>query len=174
MKTYIGTKVVRAMPMTRGAYNGYRGWAAPGGEDQSIDGYLVEYVDGGVSNDARHAGYISWSPRDVFDRSYREADAGLTFGQALEALKVGLRVTRRGWNGRGMYLWLMKAALVKAEWCREPHLKHLAEANGGEIECLGSIRMYTVNADGRRAVLTGWLASQSDMLADDWQLVDVA
>lgn len=96
----------------------------------------------------------------------------MTFGDAIEALKIGRRVTRAGWNGRGMYLWLMPAATVKAEWCREPHLKRLAEENGGEIECLGSIRMFTVDASGRRAVLTGWLASQSDMLAEDWIVLE--
>lgn len=89
---------------------------------------------------------------------------GLTFGDALELLKAGKRVAREGWNGKGMYLWLLPAASVKAEWCKEPHLKGLAEANGGEIECLGSIRMLTANKE----VLTGWLASQTDMLAADW------
>lgn len=96
----------------------------------------------------------------------------LDFGAAISALKAGRRVTRAGWNGRGMYLWLMPAATVKAEWCREPHLKQIAEANGGEVECLGSIRMFTVNAQGRRAVLTGWLASQTDILAEDWEILD--
>lgn len=98
--------------------------------------------------------------------------SNLNFGQALEAMKAGKRVTRAGWNGKGMYLWLMPAATLKAEWCREPHLKAMAEANGGEIEALGTIRMYTVNAHGRRAVLTGWLASQSDMLAEDWTILE--
>lgn len=89
------------------------------------------------------------------------------FGWAIRQLKAGLRVAREGWNGRGMYLWLMPEATVKAEWCREPFLKAEAEANGGEIRALGSIRMRT--AEG--AILTGWLASQSDMLAEDWFLV---
>lgn len=92
----------------------------------------------------------------------------LAFGSAISALKAGRRVTRAGWNDRGMYLWLLPAATVKAEWCREPHLKEIAEKNGGEVECLGSIRMRT--ADGK--VLTGWLASQSDILAEDWEILD--
>lgn len=96
----------------------------------------------------------------------------VTFGAAIEELKAGKRVTRAGWSGRGMYLWLMPEAVVKAEWCREPHLKKLAEGNGGEIECLGSIRMFTINAYNRRAVLTGWTPSQSDMLAEDWVVLE--
>lgn len=94
------------------------------------------------------------------------------FGTAIRALKEGKKVTRSGWNGKGMYLWMLPAAVVKAEWCKEPHLKQLAEANGGEIEALGTIRMYTVNAFGRRAVLTGWLASQSDLLSEDWIVLE--
>lgn len=90
------------------------------------------------------------------------------FGWAIRQLKAGNRVQRTGWNGKGMYLWLLPAATVKAEWCREPHLKAQAEANGGEIEALGSIRMMTAD----KKVLTGWLASQTDMLSEDWQLVD--
>ncbi len=89
------------------------------------------------------------------------------FGGAIVALKSGKRVARQGWNGKGMYLWLLPAAIVKAEWCREPHLKAMAEANGGEIEALGSIRMMTAD----RKVLTGWLASQSDVLAEDWMIL---
>lgn len=169
--THIGLKAIAAQAMTRLAYNELRGWSVPADENPQDAGYLVEYMDGGKPNVPGFAGYVSWSPADVFERAYRPVD-GLTFGAAIEALKAGKRVTRAGWNGKGMYLWLMPAATLKAEWCREPHLKAMAEANGGEIEALGTIRMYTVNAHGRRAVLTGWLASQSDMLAEDWTILE--
>ncbi|MBR9765463.1 MAG: DUF2829 domain-containing protein [Rhodobacteraceae bacterium] len=92
----------------------------------------------------------------------------MDFGDALRALKAGAKVARQGWNGKGMYLWLLPAATIKAEWCREEHLKAVAEANGGEIEALGSIRMMTAD----RKILTGWLASQTDMLAEDWVVVE--
>lgn len=97
-----------------------------------------------------------------------ETTTGRTFGEAIKALKQGKRVAREGWNGKGMYLWLLPAASVKAEWCRELHLKAVAEANGGEIEALGSIRMMTAD----KKVLTGWLASQTDILAEDWTIID--
>lgn len=90
----------------------------------------------------------------------------MNFGEAIEALKKGKRVTRKGWNGKNMFLWLLPASMVKAEWCKDEYLKGLAEANGGEVECLGAIRMKT--ADNK--VLTGWLASQTDMLSEDWEL----
>ena len=74
MCAYIGTKSVLATTMTRGEYNVYRGWIIAENEDPSEQGYLVEYVDGGKPNDERHKGYISWSPRDVFEKSYHQSE----------------------------------------------------------------------------------------------------
>ena len=77
MNKYLGTKEVSAKPMTRGEYNDYRGWQIPENEDPNEQGYLIEYQDGGKSNDSRHAGYISWSPADVFNRAYAPIDTWL-------------------------------------------------------------------------------------------------
>ena len=67
---HIGTKQLKAIPMTLGQYNAYRGWQMPDGEMPDTDGYLVEYTDGGKANHPDHAGYISWSPRQVFEDAY--------------------------------------------------------------------------------------------------------
>lgn len=91
----------------------------------------------------------------------------MNFGQAIEALKEGHKVARQGWNGKGMFLWLKPAATIKAEWCKDPRLKVIAELNGGEIEALGTICMLTA----QNQILSGWLASQTDMLSDDWMIV---
>lgn len=155
-KQYIRCHIVKATPMTRGCYNKFRGWEMPANENPDDEGYHVVYPDG----------YESWCPKAQFEAAGCPID-GMTFGQAIEAMKQGKKVARRGWNGKGMYLWLLPAASVKAEWCKEDHLRALAESNGGEIECLGSIRMKT--ADNK--VLTGWLASQTDMLSEDWCIV---
>lgn len=69
---FIGNKTILAQAMTRAAYNAYRGWALPGNENGDDEGYLVEYTDGGAPNDTRHAGYVSWSPKEQFDNAYRE------------------------------------------------------------------------------------------------------
>ena len=45
------------------------------------------------------------------------------------------------------------------------------EVEGDTFEALASIRMWTTNSSGRKAVLTGWLASQTDMLSDDWMII---
>lgn len=68
--TYVGTKVVHAAPMTRGAYNILRGWDLPKDEDPADMGYLVQYTDGGVPNVLGYDGYLSWSPQDVFEKAY--------------------------------------------------------------------------------------------------------
>ena len=99
-------------------------------------------------------------------------EKNLDFGKAIAALKEGKRVAREGWNGRNMFLWLKPAATVKAEWCKDPLLKKFAEDNGGEIPALGTICMFTHDSTGRNAILTGWLASQSDMLLEDWVILD--
>lgn len=72
MKEYIGTKHVKAEPMTRGDYNEYRGWQTPEDEDPLDAGYFIEYLDGGQPNHESHEGYISWTPVGVFERAYVE------------------------------------------------------------------------------------------------------
>ena len=89
------------------------------------------------------------------------------FGEALRLLKEGCKVTRLGWNGKGMYLWLLPEAIVKREWVRDNMLLD-AMGNSDEIKCLPSIRMKTATGE----VLTGWLASQTDMFATDWMIVE--
>lgn len=80
-KNYVGTKALKATPMTKGEYNKYRGWEMPSNEVAEEPGYFVEYQDGGKSNDSRHEGYVSWSPKDVFEKSYKENE---TFLQRLK------------------------------------------------------------------------------------------
>ena len=92
----------------------------------------------------------------------------LDFGGAIKALKEGKRVAREGWNGKGMWLWLKFGTMIKAEWCKDEALRAIAEKNGGEIEGLGTICMKT--ADNK--ILTGWLASQTDILSEDWVVLD--
>ena len=72
---YIGTKVVHATPMSRAVYNDFRGWTMPENE-QDDEGYLVQYTESLQGNDSTYLGYISWSPKDVFERSYRAVGQG--------------------------------------------------------------------------------------------------
>lgn len=124
-------------------------------------GYGVIYADG----------YQSWSPADVFEAAYQPTDA-MSFGHALQALKGGLRVARAGWNGKGMWIALTPGSVFPADMAREGHAaKHRADEMepqvGHNITLLPHIDMRA--ADG--SMVVGWLASQTDMLADDWMIV---
>lgn len=95
----------------------------------------------------------------------------MNFGQALEALKEGAAVARSGWNGKGMWIALTPGSAFEARHAKCGHAaaKRAMELGDqeAEIELLPHIDMRA--ADGTMVI--GWLASQTDMLADDWQIV---
>ena len=161
MKAYIGTKMINAKLMSRGDYNLFRGWVLPDDEDGSDQGYLVEYLDGGQANTSEYEGYVSWSPEDVFEKAYK-ASGEFSFGAAIELLKQGRKVARKGWNGKGMFLFLVPGSTFNVN--RPPLLGIYPE--GTEIVYQPHIDMKT--ADDR---VVPWLASQSDMLDTDWVVV---
>jgi len=144
MQQYIGTKLVQAEPKDK----------------QGTPGYVVVYPDG----------YVSWSPKEAFDEAYRAVE-GLSFGLALEALKKGLKVARAGWNGKGMWLSMsgpMGGREIQAQQFWSNNNFKFASKNGGSATVLPCITMKTATNE----ILMGWLASQSDMLADDWSIVE--
>ena len=162
MITHIGTKLIRAQAMSRAEYNAYRGWALPSDENGDDAGYLVEYLDGGQSNHPNHVGYISWSPADVFDRAYRQT-TGLSFGMAIEALKLGKCAARAGWNGAGQFVYLVPAASYPAQTA-------IAKAHFG-ADATVPYRAYLALKTAQGDVAT-WAPSCSDALAEDWQIVE--
>jgi len=161
MKTYIGVKLVRSEPMTRAAYNEFRGWTLPADECSADDGYLVEYLDGGKPNTSTHAGYVSWSPKEPHEAAYRET-SGMSFGLAVEALKKGMKVARAGWNGKGMFVFLVNGSTFNVS--RAPLLGIFPE--GAEINYRPHIDIK--NVDGS---ISTWVPSIGDVLADDWAIV---
>lgn len=161
-KFYCGTKSLWAKPMTKKEYCDYRGWNVPENEDPNEEGYLVEYLDGGKPNTTRHAGYISWSPKDVFERAYKE-NGNLTFGHATEAAKQGKRVARTGWNGAGMFAYIVPANSYPAQTAA-------AKLHFGE-DALVPYRAYWALKTAQGDVAT-WAPSGSDSLAEDWVIID--
>lgn len=84
------------------------------------------------------------------------------FGWAIRALKQGKRVARSGWNGKGMYLFLGKVASFSLEG------ESLEQA---ENFVQDQIRPCIFMRDAQGNLVPGWLASQTDMLAEDWTVV---
>ena len=149
MKKYVGTKQIVARPMTRGDYNNYRGWQIPAEENPADEGYLVRYSDG----------YESWSPEKQFNEAYRPCD-NMTFGIAIEMIKRGFKVARKGWNGKKQYIQLATAISYKS-------------MDGDVVNCEHeSIGNKAIAFVGTSGVQMGWLASQADMLAEDWVIVE--
>lgn len=145
MKKYIGTKLIEAAPAIRKDGKVYeKTQPIPRSMEHEEDGYKVRYPDG----------YESFSPKQVFEGVYRPTD-GLSFGLAIEAVKKGMKIARRGWNGKNQYVEL-------AERISYENAQH---------EVIGNKALAFVGTSG---VQLGWLASQADMLADDWVIVGEA
>lgn len=157
MSLYIGTKLILAKAMNRLAYNTYRGWDLPKDENGKDEGYLVEYLDGGKSNHTDHEGYISWSPVDVFNAAYKQSGE-MSFGMAVEAAKRGFRISRSGWNGSGMFAYIVSEGSYPAK----------AEAIKGVFaENMVPYRAYWALKTAQDDVAI-WAPSGSDTLAEDW------
>ncbi|ETE93219.1 TPA: DUF2829 domain-containing protein [Bacillus thuringiensis] len=82
----------------------------------------------------------------------------MDFGSALELLKQGERVAREGWNGKDMFLYLIKGNELSKG------LKYGYGEYVGEPSFVDTVAMKTA----QNTIVVGWLASQSDMLANDW------
>ena len=154
MKQYIGSKVVNACPAYRCTFPG--GMVTYAGVGDIIpteckieEGYRIRYEDG----------YLSWSPKAVFEKAYRETP-GLSFGLAIEAAKMGKKIARAGWNGKNQYVELAYCISYKNQDAEIVNVNHCN---------IGNKAFAFVGTSG---VQMGWLASQADMLADDWLIVE--
>ena len=117
-------------------------------EAPPIGGYKVVYEDG----------YESWSPKWAFEQAYKRSGE-MGFSEALYLLKRGYALARRGWNGKDMFIVLI------TNWgCEWGNI----DESDGEYEAMDFIGMKI--ADDK---FVPWLASQTDMLAEDWEVIDI-
>lgn len=150
MKKYIGTKIIEAAPAIRMGGKVYdANELIPRSMKLVEEGYKVRYQDG----------YESFSPKAVFEEAYQETDC-LSFGLAIEAAKKGKKIARRGWNGKNQYVELAE---------RISYENAVHEVINANHEVIGNKALAFV---GTSDVQLGWLASQADMLADDWMIVE--
>ena len=148
-KKYIGTKIVTAFEQDKKV-----------GENGIEHGYGVIYEDG----------YQSWSPKETFEKAYRAIEGdeqALTFGDAVHMLKMGEKVARAGWNGKDMWLALtLSIHDIPRDGTTMPVYRLTLDDAGIGATALPWIGMKT--ADNK---FVPWLASQTDMLAEDWIVV---
>ena len=167
MKTYICTKLIHAVPTKM-----VNGIPWPDGlplpeisEPKQIDG---EHCCN-TCEDRIEEGYMFTSSKEdkwpqfmaaaEFEQTCRSAE-DMTFGDALEALKRGERVARKGWNGKNMYVFLA----YEADFVTDADISAFDQL---EVEVGDMLVMKTA----QDTFQPGWLASQADMLAEDWYIV---
>ena len=113
------------------------------------DGYKVVYEDG----------YESWSPKDIFEKAYHE-NGKMSFSEALYAARhFGAKISRAGWNGKKQYI------TVATHFEYDDSIGH----NKADHKTSHSAALVFHGTLGDQV---GWLASQSDMLSDDWCIVE--
>lgn len=148
---YIRMHQVDAEPMKFGEFKDK--YPKSGGanveRDANDDGYVIFY---------RGGDYVSWCPKKEFEDVSRPCD-GMTFGMAVEAMKRGAKVARKGWNGKGMWLLLGH------------DITFTASVNSSDEEKSFEVMKAIVMRTAQDNFIVGWLASQTDMLAEDWEIV---
>ena len=167
MKKYICSKVIYAVPTKM-----VNGCPWPEGlplpeisEPPQIDEHCgnacgVRIEDGYMFTSSKDDRYPQYMTADEFEKVCRSAE-DMTFGDALDALKQGQRVARKGWNGKDMYVFLA----YEAEFSTEADI---SEFDQQKVEVGDMLVMKTA----QNTFQPGWLASQADMLADDWYIVE--
>lgn len=90
----------------------------------------------------------------------------MNFGEAIQALKNGSKVARSGWNGKGMFLILVPGSKSIEPKEGSPYAD-LKVSPSGIVDINPHIDMKTATGE----MQPGWLASQTDMLSDDWEIV---
>jgi len=160
MQRFIGTKIIQAEPMSEFEFAASMGKETPQNDNQH--GWKVQYPDG----------YISWSPKKAFMEAYRRTD-NMNFGLAIEAMLKGKKVARRGWNGKNMFTVYMSPLNLPPFNTQGTNRKvndRTAKWIGEDtpLESLGYFAMFTADKKWQ----PGWLASQTDMLAEDWEILD--
>lgn len=94
----------------------------------------------------------------------------MNFGKAIEFLKLGDKVARKGWNGKAMFIYLVRGQQIEKCNLRNEARLHLEVKDYHHEEITINSHIDMKAADG--SIVVGWLASQTDMLAEDWEVVE--
>ena len=152
---YIGVNMVKAtkMNLDTASAKGYEIYSKA-----EYNGYEVEYSNGEPTR---------WIKESDFDKFYRSTD-GMTFGLAVEAMKMGKKVARKGWNGSNMFAVLSPGKeKLEADKFFNLHLRDYANLIGGVMDVRPSFMLKTAQDD-----VAYWAPSGSDCLAEDWIVLE--
>ena len=142
----------------------------PTGETEVISNSNIEakmaYIDKTYDDELVHSGC-----KQICIENYAFAcmDDAMDFGSAIMNMKEGLKVARKGWNGKGMFLVLCPGNKVPADHMKVKEVKKFYQNEKQDTVTINP-HIDMKAADG--TYVTGWLASQTDMLADDWYVVE--
>lgn len=168
MKNYIMTKVVKAVPVK--LVNGVQ-WPeglplpqpkltpAPCGDCAGRE-VGVHIEEGYMFLTEQDDKYPQYMKAEDFEACCRDAD-NMDFGDAIAVMKDGAKVARKGWNGKGQYVFLA----YEADFVTDADISAF---DGKDVE-VGDMLVLKTAQD---TFQPGWLASQADMLAEDWYIVD--
>lgn len=157
MQKYIRSHIVEAKPCTLGEWEQETGrtWNEPD-RPRTEEGYKCDYP----------SGYSGWCPKGEFDKVSRPID-GMTFGQAIDTCRyTGAKIQRKNWNGQGQYVEFRHVATL---------LEDESDAiidEGNERDYFAFVFHFVNRKTGETGIQVGWLASQADMAASDWVIVD--
>ena len=156
---FLRMNIVEVEPMTRGEHLKSKGLSLiPGSGKEEDEGYKVVYSDG----------YVSWCPKDKFDAvSVLCAEGCVPFGYAIaECQYHGKKIKRAGWNGDGQYVRFEEVCVSHTGQIPT----NLNELVGETNKCF--VFHYKNRHTGETGVQVGWLASQADLQAKDWVVLD--
>lgn len=149
------------IPVKLPSWAGYWWWDE---ESQTI----LMYTKDGDCLDIRETQRVEYTIQNILSDEWIVAngqncpilggEALFSFGDAIKYVKRGLKVARKGWNGKGMYLFLADGEDLTS--C----------LSTGDFKCASSVCMKTA----QNTICVGWLASQADMLAEDWVFANCA
>ena len=147
---YIRSHIVEAKPATLGEWEAETGkkWNEAD-RPRTDDGYKCDYPDG----------YSGWCPKAEFEKVSSPVES-MTFGQAIDSCRYrGAKIQRANWNGEGQYV---EYKVVEVCYSEESKL----------VQSHAFVFHFVNRKTGETGVQVGWLASQADMAASDWIILD--
>ena len=131
---------------------------------------IMMHTKDGEELDIRETQRVEYTTLNICSEEWKVADpencpelggeATFSFSDAIRYLKRGLKVARKGWNGKKQYIELAR---------KISYVNPTGEAVNAEHEAIGNHAIAFVGTSG---VQLGWLASQADMLAEDWMFAE--